>query len=138
MPLFHSLRHRALRPALSLAGALALVVAAVTCGGPSAEERARAAAEEIQKGVVDPGAAALDQKLDRDAVRQVQQALTDRHEYMGEIDGKLDAVTVNAIQAFQRAVNAGIPWWTPWKKLNETGMVDAPTRAELLGAPADG
>lgn len=115
---------------------LTLFVAA--CGAPSAEERARDAADEIRKGMTDPDQAALDQKVGRDVVRQVQQALTERHEYMGNIDGKLDSVTVNAIQAFQRSVNAAIPWWTPWEKLNDKGIIDAPTLAQLVGPGAQG
>jgi peptidoglycan hydrolase-like protein with peptidoglycan-binding domain len=117
---------------------MALIAGAIlcqaACGGPSMEERARAAAEEIKKGAADPGEAALDQKLDKALVRQVQQALSARHEYMGEINGVLDGVTVNAVQAFQRSVNVGIPWWTPWEKINETGIIDEPTRAHLLAS----
>jgi len=112
------------------------IVCLAACGGQSVEERAREAAEEIKKGAVDPGEAALDQKLDKKTVRQVQEALSARHEYMGEINGVVDAVTVNALQAFQRSVNAGVPWWMPWNKINEIGLLDEPTRIHLFDSPA--
>ncbi len=88
--------------------------------------------------MVDPAAAALDQKVDKAVIRQVQEALTGRKEYMGEVDGKLDAVTVNAIQAFQRSVNATVPWWKPWAKITESGMLDEQTLALLFGSTPRG
>ena len=45
---------------------------------------------------------ALGQKVTPDEVKQAQEALTQVHEYMGEVNGKLDAVTVNAVESFQR------------------------------------
>ena len=52
--------------------------------------------------MVDVEAIALEQKADPAVVSEVQRNLTTINEYQGEIDGKLDSVTVNAIQAFQR------------------------------------
>jgi peptidoglycan hydrolase-like protein with peptidoglycan-binding domain len=55
----------------------------------------------------------------------VQENLTAIHEYQGEISGKFDSVTVNAIQAFQRASG-----------LEDNGIVDARTRERLQAAAA--
>jgi peptidoglycan hydrolase-like protein with peptidoglycan-binding domain len=42
------------------------------------------------------------------------------HEYLGEVNGKLDSVTVNAIQAFQRS-----------RGLRDDGLLDERTKREL-------
>jgi peptidoglycan hydrolase-like protein with peptidoglycan-binding domain len=55
----------------------------------------------------------------------VQQNLTTINEYKGEVNGKLDSVTVNAIQAFQR--DAG---------LIDDGIIDQRTRSKLQAAAA--
>jgi len=73
------------------------------CTGKSAEERARAEAEKIKESIPDVEAKALAQTISPDAVQQAQQALTTLNEYQGEVNGQLDAVTVNAVQAFQVA-----------------------------------
>ncbi len=73
------------------------------CSRESAEARARAAAEKVKESMPDVEAKALAQRLTPERVKHAQAALTAAQEYQGEIDGQLDAVTVNAIEAFQRA-----------------------------------
>jgi peptidoglycan hydrolase-like protein with peptidoglycan-binding domain len=75
----------------------------VGCNGRSAERRAREAAEMIKESIPDVEARALAQKTTPEQVQQAQEALRKVHEYLGEANGKLDAVTVNSIEAFQRA-----------------------------------
>lgn len=75
----------------------------VGCNQRSAEMRAREAAEKIKESIPDVEAHALAQKTTPEQVKQAQQALQKVHEYLGEANGKLDAVTVNSIEAFQRA-----------------------------------
>lgn len=48
-------------------------------------------------------AGALEQKLDPALVKKVQEQLAVLNEYMGPVNGKLDQVTVNAFEAFQRS-----------------------------------
>jgi peptidoglycan hydrolase-like protein with peptidoglycan-binding domain len=71
------------------------------CTGKSPEERARAELEKMKESVPDVEAKALAQKAGPEEVKQAQAALTALHEYQGEVNGQLDAVTVNSIQAFQ-------------------------------------
>ena len=73
------------------------------CKGADVESRAREAAEKIKESMPDVEAKALEQKVTPDQVKQAQEALTIANEYQGEVNGKLDAVTVNAIEAFQRS-----------------------------------
>jgi peptidoglycan hydrolase-like protein with peptidoglycan-binding domain len=119
-------RRRA-RPATVASLAVALLVAAATvgCNRQSVEERAKATLEKIQKGMVDVEAVALEQKTDAATVTEVQRNLTAISEYQGEINGKLDSVTINAIQAFQRS--AGI---------KDDGIIAGPTREKLAAAAA--
>jgi len=79
----------------------ALMLAA--CNGQSAEMRARAQAEKMKESIPDVEAKALAQKVTPDEIRKAQEALKGVNEYLGEVNGQLDAVTVNAIEAFQRA-----------------------------------
>jgi len=72
------------------------------CSRKSLEERAREQAEKVIGAMGVEQARALDQKVSPEAVTEAQQALTQVHEYMGEVNGKLDAVTVNAIESYQR------------------------------------
>jgi len=83
-------------------GCAALLVI-VGCNGHSAEIRAREAAEKIKESMPDVEARALEQKVTPEQVQQAQEVLKKVHEYLGEANGKLDAVTVNSIEAFQRA-----------------------------------
>jgi peptidoglycan hydrolase-like protein with peptidoglycan-binding domain len=82
--------------------ALALILLA-GCTGPSAEGRAREQVEKIKESLPDTDAKALEQKVTPDEVRKAQHALQAANEYLGEVNGQLDAVTVNAIEAFQRS-----------------------------------
>lgn len=89
-----------MRTTLVIAIAVALLAG---CKGQSAETRAREAAEKIKESIPDVEARALAQKLSPDQVKQAQQGLKAAKEYLGDVTGKLDAVTVNSIEAFQRA-----------------------------------
>jgi peptidoglycan hydrolase-like protein with peptidoglycan-binding domain len=106
-------------------GCLVLLVAVSVpaCNHQTTEERARETAEKMQKSLVDVEAIALDQTVDRAVVSEVQRNLTAINEYQGEIDGKLDSVTVNAIQAFQRT--AGV---------KDDGIITDATRQKLAAA----
>jgi peptidoglycan hydrolase-like protein with peptidoglycan-binding domain len=106
-------------------GCLAVLIAVgvPACSHQTAEERARATAEKLQKSIIDVEAIALDQTVDAAVVTEVQQNLTKINEYQGEINGKLDSVTVNAIQAFQRT--AGV---------KDDGIITDATRQKLAAA----
>ncbi len=80
-----------------------IALLAAGCSGDIAQEKARLAAEKAQVGLQPLDAGALEQDLDADTVKTVQEQLTTLKEYMGPITGKLDTVTVNALEAFQRA-----------------------------------
>jgi peptidoglycan hydrolase-like protein with peptidoglycan-binding domain len=67
------------------------------------EKRGREALEKIKESMPDVEAKALAQKTTPEEVKRVQEALLVLKEYLGEPDGHLDAVTVNAIEAFQRS-----------------------------------
>jgi peptidoglycan hydrolase-like protein with peptidoglycan-binding domain len=84
-----------------LGGAVLLCI--VGCNGRSAEMHAREAAEKIKESIPDVEAHALAQKTTPEQVRQAQEVLQKVHEYLGEANGKLDLITVNSIEAFQRA-----------------------------------
>ena len=73
------------------------------CSNESSEQRARETAERIKESIPDVEARALEQKVTPEQVKRAQAALTAAHEYLGEVSGKLDAVTVNAVEAFQLA-----------------------------------
>ena len=68
---------------------------------------------------------ALEQKADPAVISEVQRNLTAINEYQGEINGKLDSVTVNAVQAFQRTAN-----------LKDDGLITETTRQKLAAAAA--
>src|SRR6185503_2896266 len=101
----------------------AVVVLGLGCGRKSVEDRARDAAEKIQSEQVDVEAVALDQKAPADVVSEVQRNLTAINEYKGEINGKLDSVTINAIQSFQRTAG-----------LKDDGLINDKTREKLTAA----
>ena len=81
------------------------ILAALAAAGCTAdpEARARQAVEKIKESIPDVEAKALVQKVSADDVRNAQQGLISAKEYFGEANGKLDSVTVNAIEAFQRS-----------------------------------
>jgi peptidoglycan hydrolase-like protein with peptidoglycan-binding domain len=80
---------------------LTLTVVAA-CTGKDAETRAREAEKKIKESIPDVVGAALAQKATPEEIKQVQEELKVLSEYLGEPTGQLDAVTVSAIQAFQR------------------------------------
>ncbi len=81
-------------------GAAAVLAA---CDVPTQEEKARAAEQRAKESLVAIDHAALSQELDPKLVEQIQRNLATLNEYMGPINGKLDQITVNAYEAFQRA-----------------------------------
>lgn len=100
-------------------------VAVMACSEDSVERRARDAAEKIQGSIPNQMAIALAQEATPEEIKQAQQALTAVKEYMGEINGKLDPVTINAIQAFQRTHG-----------LDDDGILDAETKRLLAEVKA--
>lgn len=102
---------------------LALAWVLPSCSGGTREERERQAAKEIKESMKDVEAIALEQKVEPDVVKEVQRQLAALKEYQGEITGKLDSVTVNAIQAFQRTAG-----------LEDDGILDEETRKKLAQA----
>ncbi|HSQ01344.1 MAG TPA: peptidoglycan-binding domain-containing protein [Candidatus Dormibacteraeota bacterium] len=103
----------------------AVVLLAAACSKQSVEERAREQAEKIQKGMVDVEGVAIEQKAPADVVSEVQRNLAAINEYQGEINGTIDSVTVNAIQAFQRSAG-----------LKDDGIITDTTREKLAAAAA--
>ena len=93
------------------------------CSDRSAEKRGREALEKIKESMPDVDAKALAQKVTPEQVKHAQEALLAVKEYLGEPDGRLDSVTVNAIEAFQRA--HGLP---------EDGMLNDKTERSLQAA----
>jgi peptidoglycan hydrolase-like protein with peptidoglycan-binding domain len=82
--------------------ALGAALAASACDVPTPEEKAKAAEEIAKRSMLAVDHAALEQKLDPKVVEKLQQQLAALNEYMGPVNGKLDQVTVNAYEAFQR------------------------------------
>ncbi len=111
------------RVALPCLAALLALALAAGCSKESVEERARVQAEKLQKEMADHDAAALEQKVDPAIVSDVQRQLTTLKEYQGEINGVIDGVTVNAIEAFQRAAG-----------LHDDGLITDETRTKLAAA----
>jgi len=107
--------------------AIALLVLLLTaaCQREDPEERARRMAEEVQAALGDVQAAALAQKVSPETVREAQEHLRTLGEYLGEINGMLDAVTVNAVEAFQTS-----------EGLEPNGLLDERTIARLREAAA--
>ena len=89
-----------LRPGRIAAFAL---LALAACSSESQEEMGRRAAEEAKASIQAIDAKAHEQKIAPEVVKRVQQELTTLKEYMGPIDGRLDPVTLNAFEAFQRS-----------------------------------
>ncbi len=104
-------------------------VALVACQSDT-EARAREAAEKIKESIPDIHTRALSQPVTEAEVREAQAALREVKEYLGEVNGKLDTITVNAIQAFQRS-----------RGLRDNGILNERTKRELrkvlAGARAD-
>lgn len=90
----------------SFALGLALLFGIVTLGACSSKDPAATAkefAERAKSSIRSLDHAATSQKVEPDALKQIQQQLTAIQEYMGPINGKLDQVTLNAFEAFQRS-----------------------------------
>lgn len=90
---------------LRLVAALALVAASFSisaCSGDLAKEKARAAAERARDAIQPLDHGAMEQKVTPEQVKAVQTSLTTLKEYMGPVNGKLDQVTLNALESFQR------------------------------------
>ena len=104
-------------------GLIGLALAVASCSNQTVEERARDTLEKIQGAMVDVEAVAMAQQIDAAVVSEVQRNLTAIHEYQGEISGKLDSVTINAIQSFQRTSG-----------LKDDGMITDATRQKLAAA----
>jgi len=88
-----------------LVAALALVAAPFSisaCSPDLAKEKARAAAERARDATKPLDHGAMEQTIAPEQVKAVQAALTVLKEYMGPINGKLDQVTLNALESFQR------------------------------------
>jgi peptidoglycan hydrolase-like protein with peptidoglycan-binding domain len=86
-----------------LVSSLLLGLAASACKIPTDQDRAKAAEESAKKSLVAIDHAALEQKADADKVKKIQQQLIAVNEYKGDVNGKLDQVTINAYEAFQRS-----------------------------------
>jgi peptidoglycan hydrolase-like protein with peptidoglycan-binding domain len=78
------------------------LTALAACTGKDAETRARDAEKKIKDSIPDVVGVALAQKATPEQIKQAQEELRVLSEYLGEATGTLDAVTVSAIQAFQR------------------------------------
>lgn len=86
-----------------VASSLLLGLTASACSIPTDQDRAKAAEESAKKSLVAIDHAALEQKVDAEKVKKIQQQLIAVKEYKGDVNGKLDQVTVNAYEAFQRS-----------------------------------
>src|SRR5262245_1043352 len=105
---------------------LVTAIALVGCTGESSEQRGREALEKIKESMPDVEAKALAQKTTPEDVKEAQTALKLAKEYLGEVNGKLDSVTVNSIQAFQRAHG-----------LTADGMLNSKTQRLLREVPRE-
>ncbi|MBI1813663.1 MAG: peptidoglycan-binding protein [Deltaproteobacteria bacterium] len=81
---------------------LVLLVACSGCSKQDVEARGRDAAVKIKASIPDVESIALEQKASAADIKAVQEQLARLNEYQGDADGKIDSVTVNAIEAFQR------------------------------------
>lgn len=87
-----------------LAAAMALLVPLLGCETADPAKAGREAAERAKAAIRAIDADAHDQKVAPEVVKKVQEQLTAIKEYQGPIDGKLDPVTLNAFEAFQRSL----------------------------------
>jgi peptidoglycan hydrolase-like protein with peptidoglycan-binding domain len=81
---------------------LVTLSAVAGCTSKNAETRAREAEKKIKDSIPDVVGAALAQPATPEQIKHAQEQLKVLSEYLGEPTGRLDAVTVSAIQAFQR------------------------------------
>ena len=108
---------------LWLLALLVVLAAAPACKTKTIEEREREAADLMTRSMKDVDAIALAQQVDPAVVKEVQEHLTTIHEYQGQINGKLDAVTINALQAFERS-----------QDMKDDGIIDPKVRERLSAA----
>jgi len=101
----------------------AALLTCISCSQQRTAERAKEAAERVRASLSDVDAPALAQKVDEKVVRRVQEELKAIDEYQGEVTGKLDPVTLNAIQAFQRS-----------QGLDDSGFLNPKTLKRLAAA----
>lgn len=90
------------------------------CSEDRARQRAQEAAQRLRESLDEVDSRALSQNVSPETVARVQELLARLHEYQGEINGKLDPVTVNAIQAFERSAG-----------LEDDGILDQQTLRAL-------
>jgi peptidoglycan hydrolase-like protein with peptidoglycan-binding domain len=112
---------------LVVVGMLLAGLSGAGCSSSTPEEDAEALKKrmiDIEKKVKDSmpktQEIALKQKVDPEVLKKVQEELGVLKEYLDEPTGKMDFVTVNAIQAFQRRV-----------ELKDDGLLDEKTLARL-------
>jgi peptidoglycan hydrolase-like protein with peptidoglycan-binding domain len=84
--------------------AAAVILAMAGCEATDPAKAGREAAERAKAAIRAIDADAQDQKIAPEVVKKVQEQLTAIKEYQGPIDGKLDPVTLNAFEAFQRTL----------------------------------
>ena len=82
----------------------ALVLPLLGCEAADPAKAGREAAERAKAAIRAIDADAHEQKVAPEVVKKVQEQLTAIKEYQGPIDGKLDPVTLNAFEAFQRSL----------------------------------
>jgi len=102
---------------------LLVLATAPGCKTKTIEEREREAADAITRSIQDIDGVALAQQVDPAVVKEVQEHLKTVHEYQGEINGKLDTVTINALQAFERS-----------QDMKDDGIIDPKVRERLAAA----
>jgi murein L,D-transpeptidase YcbB/YkuD len=91
------------------------------------EERMREIEKRVKDSMPKTQEIALAQKADAEVVKKAQAALKVLNEYLDDPpSGKIDMVTVNAIEAFQRRVG-----------LHDDGLLDEETRRQLDKAAAE-
>ena len=88
------------RVSLALWGGLVLISG---CSSELSEEKARAAADRARDSIKPLDHGAMEQRIPPETVKKVQEELIVLKEYMGPVTGKLDVVTLNALEAFQRS-----------------------------------
>lgn len=101
------------------------LVLAAGCSGGDPEQRAREMAERMKNAIPNTEQVALQQKASEETVKQAQENLAKLDEYMGPVNGEIDSVTVNAIEAFQRS-----------QSLKPDGLLTDRTTQALNGAAA--
>jgi peptidoglycan hydrolase-like protein with peptidoglycan-binding domain len=122
----------------SLTLAVTVLAGFAGCDHQTSEESKRAIAakmqEKIAQSMVDYEAVALQQKVDPGVVLEVQRNLAAINEYQDEPTGKLDSVTINAIQAFQRTIDCSWLRRVLRRCVKDDGIIGEETRQQLAAA----